>query len=144
MSMEETIYFFKENVKFRLTKQKELKALLKKIAKKEGHKTQTINYIFCNDKYLLNMNKQYLHHNYFTDIITFDNSIEKNIIEGDIFISIDTIKKNAVKFKTTIQNELHRVMIHGLLHLIGYKDKSKKEKEQMRNMEDKYLEIIKF
>lgn len=89
------------------------------------------------------MNKDYLGHNYFTDIITFDNGIEKKIIEGDIYISVDTVKNNSVRFNTTFNDELHRVMIHGLLHLLGYKDKKENEKSKMRMTEDKYLAYFK-
>ncbi|HNQ61734.1 MAG TPA: rRNA maturation RNase YbeY [Bacteroidia bacterium] len=137
--MDRSIHFFKEGVKFRLNDQAKLLKWLKATAKKESYKILCLNYIFCNDDYLLEMNKNYLNHNYFTDIITFDNSIQKNIIEGDVFISIDTINKNAKRFETGFDNELHRVMIHGLLHLLGYKDKTEKDKKKMRAMEDKYL-----
>ena len=86
------------------------------------------------------MNKEYLQHNYFTDIITFDNSTEKKTVEGDIFISVDMVMSNSKKFKTTFQDELHRVMIHGVLHLLGYSDKNPKAQATMRKMEDRWLE----
>ena len=139
MSNDKSIHFFKEGVRFRLNKQSELLVWLKATARKESYKIHTLNYIFCSDAYLLEMNKNYLNHNYFTDIITFDNSVEKKIIEGDIFISIDTVSKNAKRFETSFDNELHRVMIHGLLHLLGHKDKTEKDKKKMRLMEEKYL-----
>jgi rRNA maturation RNase YbeY len=134
-----TISFFKEKVVFRLSKQESLRNWITKAAKKEGYSIQEINYVFCSDKYLKKMNVDYLNHNYYTDIITFDNSIEKKKIIGDIFISIDTVKFNAKEYETTFENELHRVMIHGLLHLVGYKDKTPKAQKEMRKMEDYWL-----
>lgn len=142
MAKQETIFFFKEGVSFRLNKQEKLKTWLKKAALKEAHKINTLNYIYCNDKYLLQMNKDYLHHNYYTDIITFDNSTEKKIIEGDVFISVDTVRSNSLRFNTSFDDELHRVMIHGLLHLSGYKDKTEANKKKMRKMEDLYLGML--
>ncbi len=97
-----------------------------------------ITFVFCSDDYLLKLNKDYLQHDYFTDIITFD-YCEKNIISGDIFISIDRIKENARQYNVTFENELQRVMIHGVLHLVGYKDKSEEEKKIMREKENFYL-----
>ena len=97
-----------------------------------------INYIFCDDDYLLEKNQTYLNHDTYTDIITFDYS-EENSVSGDIFISIERLKENARKFAVPFDTELRRVMIHGVLHLIGYKDKSDKEKKLMREKEDSYL-----
>ena len=97
-----------------------------------------INYIFCDDDYLLEKNQTYLNHDTYTDIITFDYS-EENSVSGDIFISIERLKENACKFAVPFDTELRRVMIHGVLHLIGYKDKSDKEKKLMREKEDFYL-----
>lgn len=134
-----TISFFKEKVVFRLSKQESLRNWITKAAKKEGYSIQEINYVFCSDKYLKKMNVDYLNHDYYTDIITFDNSIEKKKIIGDIFISIDTVKFNSKEYQTTFENELHRVMIHGLLHLVGYKDKTPKAQKEMRKMEDYWL-----
>ncbi|MBP6334733.1 MAG: rRNA maturation RNase YbeY [Bacteroidia bacterium] len=142
MGKETAIHFFKEEVKFRLGKQAKLCDWLISCARKEGYKINTLNYIFCTDDYLLSMNNEYLGHNYFTDIITFDYNVEKNNITGDVFISIDTVNKNSLRFNTTFQNELHRVMIHGLLHLVGYRDKTEKEKQKMKSMEDKYLAFL--
>jgi rRNA maturation RNase YbeY len=98
-----------------------------------------INYIFCDDDYLLEKNQTYLNHDTYTDIITFDYS-EENSVSGDIFISIERLKENARKFAVPFDTELRRVMIHGVLHLIGYKDKSDKEKKLMREKEDFYLD----
>lgn len=134
-----TIYFFKEKVRFRLSGQEALRSWIGKAVWSEKYKLVTINYIFCSDKYLLQMNKEYLQHDYFTDIITFDNSTEKKTVEGDIFISVDSVKRNAKTFGTTFEDELHRVMIHGVLHLLGYKDKTAKDKAVMRRMENAWL-----
>lgn len=101
-----------------------------------------ISYIFCDDDYILNINQQYLQHDYYTDIITFDYT-EGNTISGDVFISLDTVSSNAKKFDVDFDEELKRVMIHGVLHLIGYKDKSEEEAKQMREKENYYLEKFK-
>lgn len=143
MKKEESIHFFKEKVLFRFSKKEQIIQWLSSTASKEGFKIRNLNYIFCSDAHILKMNKDYLGHNYFTDIITFDNGIEKKIIEGDIYISVDTVKNNSVRFNTTFNDELHRVMIHGLLHLLGYKDKKENEKSKMRMTEDKYLAYFK-
>lgn len=134
-----SIHFFKESVSFRLTKQDELRKWIMQAAKKEKYSIDNLNYIFCSDKYLKKINKDYLNHNYYTDIITFDISSQKGRIEGDIFISIDRIQANAKQYKVSPVDELRRVMIHGLLHLVGYKDKSPKDQSEMRRMEDFWL-----
>ncbi len=139
MATKETILFFKERVSFRLNNQSELKRWLASSARKSDYKIQALNFIFCSDDYLLEINKKYLEHDYYTDIITFDNSIEKSRIEGDVYISIDTVRKNSLFFKTSFPNELHRVMIHGLLHLMGYKDKTEKDRKRMKEIEDLHL-----
>src|SRR5689334_17865595 len=118
------IDFFKEDVKFRLLHSDDLKQWILKAFGANEKKVQHISYIFCSDKYLLSMNRKFLQHNYFTDIITFDNSTETGKIEADIFISIDRVQANAKEFKTSFKDELHRVMIHGALHLIGFDDKT--------------------
>lgn len=97
-----------------------------------------INIVFCNDEYLLNLNEEFLKHDTFTDIITFDYT-ENNIISGDIVISIERVKENAQLFKVNLEEEIKRVIIHGILHLIGYKDKGSKEKLEMTNKEDYYI-----
>lgn len=100
-----------------------------------------INFIFCSDNYLLNINEKYLKHNYYTDVITFDYT-EGNIISGDIFISTDRVFDNSNQFSITFTHELNRIMIHGLLHLLGYNDKIENDKLQMTNLENKYLELL--
>ena len=111
-----------------------------KTAKIEGNKIANLNYNFCSDDYLLEMNVQYLGHNYYTDIITFDLSDKKGYIEGDVYISIDRVKENARIQNIKIELELRRVLVHGLLHLMGYKDSTKKEKQLMRSKENKALD----
>ena len=101
-----------------------------------------INYIFCSDPYLLEINKQYLGHDYFTDILTFDYS-QKPVVSGDLFISIDTVRENAEYYGATFEEELHRVIVHGLLHLIGYDDHTPEEQKTMREKENYYLDIRK-
>ncbi len=138
------IQFFKEGTHFRLNHQKLLVTWLKRVARNEGFRIGVINYIFCNDDFLLELNKKFLEHNYFTDIITFDYGEKKGEISGDIFISVDTVAKNASLYSSKFSEELHRVMVHGLLHLCGYKDKSIRDKSIMRKMEEKYLSVRRF
>ena len=133
------IHFFVQDIRYHLKNKNPLKAWIKDTIASEGYKLNELNYIFCPDSYLLNINQQYLDHDTYTDIITFDNSEKKGVIEGDIFISIDRIRENAAQFGTGETNELHRVMIHGALHLLGYKDKTVSSKNQMTAKEDEYL-----
>lgn len=109
----------------------------------EAYKEGDINYIFCDDNYLLNMNVKYLKHNELTDIISFDYTMGK-MISGDIFISIDRIKENALQYSVKVEDEIHRVLIHGILHCCGYKDKTKEDKLLMRKKEDYYLSLRTF
>lgn len=112
---------------------------IKKLIKNEGHVCGEISIILCSDKYLLNINKEYLGHNYFTDIVTFD-YVENETINGDLFISTDRVKENAKLFKVDFVNELCRVVFHGILHLAGYKDKTEEEQKRMREKENYYLQ----
>lgn len=136
------VNFFKEDVRFRLLHQQNLKKWIEGVIKKKNASLVQINYIFCSDKYLLQLNKQFLKHTTYTDIITFNNSQVRKNIEADIFISYERVKINAVKFETSTEDELHRVMIHGVLHLLGYKDKSAKDKKAMRKMEAEMLALL--
>jgi rRNA maturation RNase YbeY len=111
---------------------------LSNVVKTELKELGDISIIFVSDQYLLEMNQKYLNHDYFTDIITFD-YCEHNIISGDLFISIDRVKENAYSFNVDELTEIHRVMIHGVLHLCGYKDKTEEEEKNMRLLENKYL-----
>ena len=112
-----------------------------KVIEAKGKKTGNITYIFCDDEYLLEVNKQYLQHDYYTDVITFD-YVENDLISGDIFISTDRVRENALAFGSSETEELHRVIIHGALHLLGLKDKSEKEASQMRQAENEALKLL--
>lgn len=129
------INFFSEEIKFDLPQKLRRKAWLKKISQSEGYKIGELNYIFCSDEYLYQINVEYLNHHTYTDIITFDNSEEEKTIEGDIFISIERVRENASKHRQNEDSELSRVISHGLFHLMGYKDKSEEQTETMRNRE---------
>jgi probable rRNA maturation factor len=133
------INFFEEDIRFKLKNKTGVKQWVKDTIGAEGYKLKELNYIFCSDQYLLQINQQYLDHDTYTDIITFDNSEKDEIIEGDIFISIDRIRENANKFNSGEENELHRVIIHGALHLLGYQDKKAESKKLMTEKEDHYL-----
>jgi len=100
-----------------------------------------INFVFCTDEYLLELNQEYLNHDTLTDIITFDYT-DGNLISGDVFISVERVKDNAQSFETTLKNELKRVMAHGVLHLMGYKDKARKDKQVMRAKEDEKIKMF--
>ena len=124
---------------FHFAQRSQLKSFLLKQLKKEGKPVEAINYIFCDDNYLLEVNKQYLKHYTYTDIITFELSPKGQPLLSDIYISIERVKENAKLFHTSFKHELHRVIFHGALHLAGYKDKTAKDAEQMRAKEDEYL-----
>jgi rRNA maturation RNase YbeY len=130
------ILFFEEDINYSLKEKNRYKKWLKSIAEKEGFKIKELNYIFCSDEYLYQINHDYLNHKTYTDIITFDNSENKYTIEGDIFISIERVRENAQKENVLFEKELQRVMSHGLLHLMGYKDKSETDKIIMRQKEE--------
>lgn len=124
-----------------LKKRTILKQWITTIVENNKKEVGEISYIFCSDEQLLEINKEFLNHDYYTDIITFDYS-EADVISGDLFISIERIKDNAKTLKTSYQEELHRVIIHGVLHLLGYKDKTEEESENMRKLEDECLLIL--
>lgn len=138
------IHFFEEDITSNLKKKKDTKNWIKETIQSEGKNLGILNYVFCSDEYLYKMNVDFLQHDTLTDIITFDQSENENKIEGDIFISVERVQENAKKFNTTYIDELNRVMIHGALHLIGYKDKKKADQELMRSKEDYYLSTRKF
>jgi rRNA maturation RNase YbeY len=133
------IHFFLEDISFTLKQKGLIRSWVKNTIVEEGFKLKELNFIFCSDNYLLSMNQDYLKHDTLTDIITFDNSEQKRVIVGDIFISLERIRENAQSFKVTTESELHRVMIHGTLHLLGYADKGKEAKALMTSKEDLYL-----
>ncbi len=134
------INFNIEIEKFRITERRKKKRWLNDLISQENFNLLELNYIFLNDDALLKINKEYLNHDTYTDIITFDNSEEKKSIEGDIFISVDRIRENALMFRVSFETEMIRVMAHGLLHLCGYLDKKKKDIKNMREKENYYLE----
>lgn len=135
------ISFHNQSISFKLKEKTKLKQWIKTITEKEKCKLGTINYIFCSDDELLEINIKHLNHNTLTDIITFDYT-ENKTINSDIFISVDRVTENAEKFNVTFENELHRVMIHGILHLCGYKDKTKADAELMRKKENASLKLF--
>jgi probable rRNA maturation factor len=137
--MAAAIQFFTEDVQFKLNTPRKVSSWIKATIESEGKTLNAINFIFCSDEYLAQINIEYLNHDTYTDIITFDNSEEENHIEGDIFISIDRIRENASTFNKSETDELHRVIIHGVLHLIGYLDKKPSDKKLMTQKEDEYL-----
>jgi rRNA maturation RNase YbeY len=129
---------FNYETEFTLTNQENISSWVEDCILNEGFQLGEINYIFCDDTYLHKLNVEFLNHDTLTDIISFDNTLGK-IVNGDIFISVERVKENALLFQTNFNEELHRVMIHGILHYVGYKDKSEEEKEMMRNKENQYL-----
>lgn len=134
------IQFFNEDVDFKIPNPRKTKTWLKDIIESEGFELNQLNYIFCSDEYLLSVNQQYLNHDFYTDIITFDNSEEiEGIVEGDIFISIDRVKENAEQLSKTFKEELLRVLAHGVLHLVGYDDHEDEDELVMRQKEDTYI-----
>ncbi|MEI7584145.1 rRNA maturation RNase YbeY [Runella sp.] len=133
------IHFFNEDVDFKVSHPRKTKAWLKSIAKAESYEVNQLNYIFCSDEYLLTINQQYLNHDFYTDIITFDNSEEEGIVEGDIFVSLDRIRENANELNKPFEEELFRVLAHGVLHLVGYDDINDEQELEMREKEDLYL-----
>ena len=135
------IYFFFEEINFELKEKLNRKRWLKNIATKSGFKIKELNYVFCSDEYLYQMNLEYLNHETYTDIITFDNSEKEFDLSGDIFISIDRVNENAKTHNQEIETELSRVLAHGLLHLMGYKDKTKEESTLMRQKEEESISL---
>lgn len=133
------IQFFNEDVDFKIPHPRKTKAWLKSIIEAEGYELNQLNYILCSDKYLLQVNRQYLDHDFYTDIITFDNSEDEGIVEGDIFVSIDRVKDNAQELDKNFEDELRRVLAHGILHLVGFDDLEDEQEAEMRNKEDFYL-----
>ena len=131
---------FEVEIKYSLKEKRRIKEWLNLVAFEEGSKIQNLNFLIVGDKRMIHFNKTYLNHDYSTDIITFDNSENKKI-SGDIVISIERVKENSKKYKVKLEDELRRVMAHGLLHLLGYDDKNEKEKKRMRKKENYYLEM---
>jgi rRNA maturation RNase YbeY len=138
-----------EDIDFSLKQRRRLSAWINTVVLEESHRTDKvnglvlgdINFIFCSDEYLLKINKQFLNHDYYTDIITFDYSSD-TLLSGDLFISVERVLENSKIYSTVFQEELRRVMIHGILHLIGYKDSTKEESQKMREAENSALSLF--
>jgi len=135
------IHFFYQDVRFAFKNREALKAFLIKLFRKEQITLASLNVIFCSDDDVLEINRKYLHHNYYTDIITFPLSQKGNPVEAELYISIDRVKDNAKQNKSSFKNELHRVIFHGCLHLKGYNDKSSQQIKKIREREDYYLRL---
>ena len=132
-------YFF-EDTDFKLKNKTKIKKWLKLVAESEVFSLGAVSVIFCSDNYILDINQRFLQHDYFTDIITFDYS-EGEKISGDLFISVDSVRENSIEYGTEFEEELHRVIVHGILHLIGYDDHTDKEIRTMRSKENYYLSL---
>lgn len=135
------ISYFAEDIKAPKFPKREISAWIKRVAELHNFKVGDVSYIFCSDEKILEVNKQYLQHDYYTDIITFDDT-QEHTINGDIFISIDTVKSNAEELKIPFDKELRRILIHGILHLCGQKDKAPKDKAEMTRKEDEALALL--
>jgi len=133
------IRFFNEDSPYKLPQKQATRQWLKQQAEAEGFRVGDLNYIFCSDEHVLQVNRDYLQHDYYTDIITFDQSEEDDLIEGDIFISVDRVADNAQQLGVEPATEMRRVLAHGLLHLCGYGDKLPEEELTMRAKEDEWL-----
>lgn len=138
MASKSKVCFFFEKKFSGLNNRTKLKTFIENLFQREGKSLLNINYIFCSDKRLLKINRQYLNHDYYTDIITFDLSKNEST-EAEVYISIDRVRDNAHQIGTSILQELHRVILHGALHLCGYSDRNEREKSKMRSKEDEYL-----
>lgn len=141
MSNDPKIYFFLEEVSYNLKHKRQIREWIMKTVDNEGFTIGILNYIFTSDNILVQLNTEYLRHFTLTDIITFDLAEKEGELTGDIYISLDRAKENAKEFKVTLTNELSRLMVHGVLHLMGYKDKTTAEKEVMRAKEEFYLSL---
>ena len=132
---------FNYQTNFELRNQPRIEEWITKAVDAEDFELEAISYVFCTDEYLYNLNVKYLDHDTLTDIITFDYSVGKRL-QGEVYISIDRVRENAQDFKQDFETELHRVIIHGVLHLCGYKDKTEEENELMRSKEDHYIKAL--
>lgn len=139
--MSSNILFHSENIFFVLKNKRIIKKWLTEVIKQEQKILGEISIIFCSDDYLLEVNKTYLSHDYYTDVITF-NYNEGEIVSGDLFISVDRVKENSEQFSVNFEIELNRVMVHGILHLLGHEDKTTKQEKEMRKLEEKALKLI--
>ncbi len=133
------VYFFYDSIDPHLRNRNGLKKFIQQLFIKEGKKLGSLNYIFCTDRKLLEINRRFLKHDFYTDIITFDLSEEPGKISGEVYISVDRVKDNAKRMGESFSAEIHRVIFHGALHLCGYRDKSPKQTQEMRHKENQYL-----
>ena len=140
--MSELLFFCEECDTPPFFNEERVKQWLQAVADDSSFQLGAISFIFCNDDYILDVNRKYLNHDYYTDVITFDYS-ERKILSGDVFISLDTVQSNALEFHTTYEDELHRVVVHSVLHLMGFKDKSNVDAREMRQNENHCLELLK-
>jgi probable rRNA maturation factor len=136
------VRFHNEDVKLFINNKRILKQWIESVIVNYGYKLSELNVVFCSDEYLREMNKSYLNHDFYTDIITFDNSDTPNIVMGDLFISIDRVKDNATQLAVPFLSECYRVVIHGVLHLLGHKDKSRQDGIVMRKAENEALALL--
>lgn len=134
------IYYQSEDIKMPKIAKRKVSTWVKEVAKLHGYKVGDISYIFCSDEKILEVNRQYLQHDYYTDIITFDYT-EERVISGDLFISLDTVRTNAEQFNVSYESEFYRVVIHGILHLCGINDKGPGEREVMEAHENESLAL---
>ncbi len=141
MAPADKINYFTEDISFQIDAPNLKRAWVQKVVASEGFELTELNYIFCSDDYLLQINSKFLDHDTYTDIVTFDNSDSNGAIEGDVFISIQRVRENAGKLNVSFEDELSRVMIHGVLHLCGYDDKTPTEKTAMRKKEEACLSL---
>lgn len=140
-TMAPAIKFHNDGSTYRLEGKRKIAAWIEDAITSEGFVTGDINYIFCSPENHIRINREYLGHDYYTDVITFD-YVEDGIVNGDIFIDPETVKSNAAEYSATFRNEMLRVVIHGILHLCGYKDKTVEEEKEMRSKEDLYLKVF--
>ncbi|WP_295126269.1 rRNA maturation RNase YbeY [uncultured Chitinophaga sp.] len=133
------VKFAMHEVKVNLRNKNKLKQFIGELFEREGQELEDLQYVFCSDEYLLTINQQFLQHDTYTDIVTFELSPTPEVTMGEIYISTDRVADNAEKFDVDFEQELHRVIFHGALHLCGFKDKTKKDEEKMRAKEDEYL-----
>lgn len=142
MAKESNIFFFLEEISYQLKNKRKLRQWITQAAENEGHKINNLNYILTSDNILFQLNKEYLQHITLTDIITFDMSESEGELAGDIYISVDRARENAKEYHVSLTNEISRLMIHGVLHLMGYKDKTNEERVVMRAREEFYLSLL--
>ncbi|WP_187263437.1 rRNA maturation RNase YbeY [Pontibacter beigongshangensis] len=142
--MDHPIEFVSEGIDFSLANPDKVSNWIATVIEQNEQELESLTYIFCSDDYLHKINLEYLDHDTLTDIITFNNADEEGTIEGDVFVSVDRVRDNAATLGTTFEDELHRVIIHGVLHLLGFKDKTEKQAALMREQEDSCLSLRKF